>query len=212
MNQLVHFARGFAIGAHGDQKYGSGAPYYVHLDAVSDVLLDFKIDSIYLHKAAYLHDVLEDTQTTPETIQNLFGADVLALVQAVTNEPGANRKERHLKTYPKIRKAGEWAMMLKLADRIANVSASLADTAGGKIGMYRKEHASFKEALFTPSNPTIQAMWTHLDNLMGTKTDKLKVYVVISGSNILGVYRKPKDAEAAQGGWPNVSIQPVEVE
>ena len=196
---LINFARGFAIGAHGDQKYGAGMPYYKHLDDVYAVLGKFGFTPLthpVLCAAAYLHDVLEDTPTTPEYLKALFGDDVLTLVQAVTNEPGENRKARHEKTYPKIRKAGWWAMALKLADRIANVEASLADTTGGKIGMYRKEHEGFKRALYTPTNEVLDSMWNHLNNLMEKNTPVVKVYVALDGSDVIRVFKKRKDADS----------------
>ena len=68
-----------------------------------------------------MHDLFEDTAATPELMIGL-GADpqAVAIAEKVTDEPGATRKERKLKTYPKIATDAE-AIVLKLADRIANV-------------------------------------------------------------------------------------------
>lgn len=57
------------------------------------------------------------------------------------------------------------AIILKLADRIANVENSLKNNAGLLL-MYRKEHSSFAEKLL-PASPTEAAvMWVHLDALL----------------------------------------------
>jgi len=59
-------AREFAIQKHGDQKYGD-QPYVVHLDHVHEVLSRYYPGIMQAYRdAAYLHDVLEDTETTVE--------------------------------------------------------------------------------------------------------------------------------------------------
>jgi (p)ppGpp synthase/HD superfamily hydrolase len=85
-----------------------GKPYTVHLMAVEINLKRFGIDSLNGERdqnlliGAWLHDTLEDTTVSYDEILNEFGKDIADLVYSVTNESGANRKERSLKTYPKI--------------------------------------------------------------------------------------------------------------
>lgn len=156
-------AREFAIRAHGDQRYG-GLPYSVHLADVVNVCIKFGIGGD-IRTAAWLHDVLEDTATTlPELYNGGFSSVVCSLVVAVTNEPGKNRKERHLKTHPKIRKHGKDAVILKVADRIANTEFSMKH--GSMLGMYRKEFRDFYDALYKPNE--CDAMWDYLKALSGT--------------------------------------------
>lgn len=154
-------AKLFAIQAHGDQKYGD-QPYGVHLQEVVAVLVRFGVRSHVVLCAAWLHDVLEDTKTTAEAVLGEFGAPIAELVEAVTNEAGANRKERNLRTYPKIRRYGINAVVLKLADRIANVENALA-TGTPHLKMYRREFAEFSTALFVSGE--CDAMWDHLRGL-----------------------------------------------
>jgi (p)ppGpp synthase/HD superfamily hydrolase len=162
-------AAAFAIRAHGAQKYGGALPYAYHLGSVVAVLLRFGFDDPDLLKAAWLHDVLEDTDESPKAIERWFGLRVLGLVQAVTNEPGKNRRERHEKTYPKTREAGRLAVALKLADRIANVEASLLSTSDfSKLQMYRKEHPAFIDALFRPEDD-LSDLWSYLYTLIEAK-------------------------------------------
>lgn len=155
-------ARAFAIERHADQTYGDGAPYSTHLAAAVEVLGRFGHgDDAALVCAAWLHDVVEDTETTREEVETRFGADVAALVWAVTNEPGENRAERARKTYPKI-DATPRAIIVKLADRIANVE-SAKRSRPDLHAMYRKEWTKFEAALRHEDGPT--EMWAHLESL-----------------------------------------------
>jgi hypothetical protein len=114
--------------------------------------------------AAWLHDIIEDTSVTYDDVQREMGNEIAALVFAVTNEAGANRRERHEKTYPKI-KAHPEAIILKLADRIANTEQSVRQFFSHDIfGMYLKEWAGFRSKLYTPG--VADAMWDYLDHLM----------------------------------------------
>lgn len=134
-------ARRFAEERHGGQRYGAH-PYVVHLVAVRAVLDDFGHGGRF-GVAAWLHDTVEDTATTREEIAVRFGAEVAALVWAVTGV-GASRKERNASAYEKIRQTPE-AAILKLADRIANVEASRDQP--DRLRMYRREAPDFERAL-----------------------------------------------------------------
>jgi (p)ppGpp synthase/HD superfamily hydrolase len=161
--ELVKKARSFAIQAHGDQKYGD-KPYSVHLDAVELVLIEFNQITSFIRAAAWLHDVLEDTTTTYMELEEAFPGYVPLLVQAVTSEPGRNRKERNIKTYPKI-EARPDAVVLKLADRITNVRNCIESRNKDLYSMYHKEYPGFRLALKN-DNPDAKEMWHYLDILM----------------------------------------------
>lgn len=157
MDPLRH-VKFFAAVKHAGQTY-AGLPYTHHLAAVEQVLRRFNITDENMLTASWLHDVVEDTEVKLKEVEEMFGPEVARLVHAVTNEDGPNRKVRHALTYPKIREAGEKAIQLKLADRIANVEAG-----GNLVGMYRKEHEDFKRALYTSGQA--DTMWEHLNALM----------------------------------------------
>lgn len=152
--ELEAAARAFAVERHGEQRYGD-APYVVHLEAVRAVLADFGLGGA-LGVAAWLHDVIEDTPTSQAELEGHFGAEVAALVWAVTGE-GRNRRERARSMYTKIG-ALPAAAPLKLADRIANVEASRSRP--DKLALYRSEREGFRAALGAFGDP---AMWARLD-------------------------------------------------
>ena len=159
-------ARSLALEAHRRQCYGS-RPYSYHLEAVAEVLERFgaSLDddwSAPILAASWLHDAVEDTGLEVERIRREVGDVVAELVWRVTDEPGESRRERKAATYGKI--AGdERAVVLKLADRIANVEES-STTNPGLFRMYEREHAAFEAALRPVcASKMAAAMWAHLD-------------------------------------------------
>lgn len=143
MTPAESLARDYAAGLHADQKYGD-QPYTAHLLAVRQVLADFGVEDGPLAVAAWLHDVLEDTDATREELARVFGDDVATLVEAVTGR-GKNRRERNRDMYQKVRHCPLLAAaMLKVADRIANVEASAHNPS--KMAMYRRERHEFGRA------------------------------------------------------------------
>lgn len=163
---LVARARRYALQMHGDQKYGT-EPYSVHLEDVETILIEFNHISSVLRAAAWLHDVLEDTQADPGFLRSEFSGYVYLIVEAVTSEPGKNRKERNALTYPKIARL-QYATIVKLADRLANGRRSKL-TGDSKYEMYKKEYPEFRAALFNKNSADdrtgILPMWWELDRL-----------------------------------------------
>ena len=163
MNELVTKAYGFAWGAHNEQMYGEESYVKGHLIEVIQVLHRFGFHEDTqpeLFAAAWLHDVLEDTQVKIQTLRQVFPRRVCYLVEALTDEPGRNRAERKAATYKKIRAAGRDAVIIKLADRIANMEASsMSDLSFHE--MYKKERPAFIEALYS-YHDDLENMWAHL--------------------------------------------------
>jgi len=165
-------AKQFAIEAHGDQHYGTG-PYVTHLQAVHGTLVEFGYTDEDLLAAAWLHDVIEDTQYGFGDIHREFGLRIALIVDGVTDEPkGGTRADRHKWTYPKIA-TDQCFVILKLADRIANMRES-EKTSPGLLNMYRREYPEFRKALKDPwgviakylGNPKgLSAMWAEMDRL-----------------------------------------------
>lgn len=155
---VVEKAKQYALEMHGEQKYGE-KPYFCHLESVVNILLNFGITDEILIASAWLHDVVEDTPAID--FEQNFPNEIVELVKSVTSESGINRKERNLKTYPKIR-AIDKAVLLKLADRLANVRESVY-TNDSKLKMYKKEYPDFRKALKFEEN----CLWDELDYLLG---------------------------------------------
>ncbi len=116
----------FAKKLHEGQYRISEEPYIIHPVEVAKILVDLKVDTHTLI-AAFLHDILEDTDTKPEEIENLFGKDVLNLVQGVTKLSKLQFKsneERQAENFRRllIAMANDIRIVfLKLADRLHNM-------------------------------------------------------------------------------------------
>ncbi len=116
----------FAKKLHEGQYRISEEPYIIHPVEVAKILVDLKVDTHTLI-AAFLHDILEDTDTKPEEIKELFGDDVLTLVQGVTKLGKLQFKsneERQAENFRRlfIAMANDIRIIfLKLADRLHNM-------------------------------------------------------------------------------------------
>lgn len=158
----------FAEQHHAHQTYGD-EPYTMHLAHTVEWLSKLAPkDSIPPHVfcAGWLHDVLEDTKATPEEVTAQFGEETATLVQACTAK-GANRSERLQAVLDQIRALPEpargQAALVKLADRCANVEASMKSDPG-RLRMYRKEHPRFLALReFCPESPGWAALAQMLD-------------------------------------------------
>ena len=124
--ELIEQAYLFAKKLHEGQYRISEEPYIIHPVEVAKILVDLKVDTHTLI-AAFLHDILEDTDTQPEEIEKRFGKDVLTLVQGVTKLGKLqfkSKEERQAENFRRlfIAMASDIRIVfLKLADRLHNM-------------------------------------------------------------------------------------------
>lgn len=162
ISKLYEEAKMVAIKAHGSQSYDEIFPYEKHLEDVVSVIKRFGYAGRYII-SGYLHDSIEDGDISYRKIKSYFGKEVAEIVYCVTDEQGRDRKEKKLKTLPKTA-SNESAIIVKLADRIANIEH------GGKVKMYKKEYKQFCKYLrHEDQDVTCKAMWEYLDELLGVK-------------------------------------------
>jgi len=138
-------------------------PYEKHLEDVVDIVKKFGYSGKYV-VGAYLHDSIEDANLSYNKIKKAFGIEVAEIVYAVTDELGRNREEKKAKTYPKI-KANSDSLIVKLADRIANIEHGIRMGNEKKTKMYREEFPKFKEELYKVGQ--CDRMWDYLEKLLG---------------------------------------------
>ncbi|MBL8589310.1 MAG: bifunctional (p)ppGpp synthetase/guanosine-3',5'-bis(diphosphate) 3'-pyrophosphohydrolase [Methylobacteriaceae bacterium] len=123
---LLNRAYVYAMQAHGQQKRASGDPYFSHPLEVAAILTDLKLDDATI-VAAVLHDTIEDTASTREEIDHLFGHEIGALVDGLTKlkkldlvskkaEQGENFRKLMLAVADDVR-----VLLVKLADRLHNM-------------------------------------------------------------------------------------------
>ena len=122
----LHEAFQLAYEAHSHQFRRSGEPYILHPIAVATIAAE----ELWLDAApviaAFLHDVVEDTDYTNDDIRERFGDDVAFLVRVVTK----SKKERHgqeskqVANYRQMLNSVQYdirALLVKLADRLHNM-------------------------------------------------------------------------------------------
>ena len=121
---LVLKAAQFAAQKHEGQirKGRDECPYIDHLKSVARVIAEVGgIEDPQIIAAAWLHDTLEDTETTPEELEATFGKRVCRLVEAVSDDktlPKTERKQQQVKHAPKL---SPDAVLIKLGDKISNI-------------------------------------------------------------------------------------------
>lgn len=117
------FALNFASEKHKFQKRKGefNLPYINHPIRVANYLSEAGENSTSLLIAALLHDVLEDTDTSSEEIEKLFGKDILNIVLEVTDDKSLTKEVRKQKQIDEISKKSQEAKLIKIADKIDNV-------------------------------------------------------------------------------------------
>lgn len=123
---LVRRAFEFAYQLHQGQRRASGEPYICHPIAVAGLLRDLGGDSAMI-AAGFLHDIVEDTDVTPDEIETLFGSEVRQLVEGVTKLSKFNfnsKTERQAENFRRMFIAMAQdirVIVVKLADRLHNM-------------------------------------------------------------------------------------------
>ena len=116
----------FAEKMHHDQRRETGEKYLIHPLAVAEILLDYKLDANTII-AALLHDTVEDTPASYDSVRALFGKEVANLVQgltklenyqlqSMTSDQAENFQKLILASSKDIR-----ILLIKLADRLHNM-------------------------------------------------------------------------------------------
>ncbi|WP_184155874.1 RelA/SpoT family protein [Sphingobium lignivorans] len=123
---MINRAYVFSVAKHGSQKRASGDPYFSHPIEVAGILTDLFLDDRTI-VTALLHDTIEDTLTTTEEIEKLFGPDVARLVDGVTKLSKIEAQSENQRAAENLRKFllamsdDIRVLLVKLADRLHNM-------------------------------------------------------------------------------------------
>ena len=142
LTDLEQKALEFATKAHNGQFRKDGkTPYIEHPIRIRNNIRLHKNFTPELGVAAFLHDVVEDCGVTIEQLKEQFGEKVASLVDWMTNrskQTGLPRTERKKLDHERISKAPLDAKLLKLFDRLDNIS-DVAYLEGSFKVQYAKE-------------------------------------------------------------------------
>ncbi len=124
--EVVTRAYDIAEKAHEGQLRKSGEPYIIHPLSVAMLLVDLGMDGACI-VAALLHDVVEDTDTSLESIKKQFGAEVTDLVDGLTKlgaiafSSVAEQQAENLRKMLLAMSNDIRVMIIKLCDRLHNM-------------------------------------------------------------------------------------------
>jgi len=181
--QLVAKALEFCVDAHrGQFRDGEAAvPYACHPVEVMLTLRHFGgVTDETILTAALLHDTVEDTETTLDDIRREFGDGVAALVDAVTRvepeRPEGMSKEDFwlLRTgllLEEIERMPHGARLIKLSDRLSNISESEKTRSGNKLGRYRRQTVWI---LQTIPRDTHSGLWDAIASVLGMSESQIE--------------------------------------
>lgn len=156
-NNKVYDAYLMAKEKHRGQKRRDGRPYIAHPITVARVVRKYFSNEERLNEmiiAAYLHDTIEDTDTTYEEIKEKFGSYVAYLVMGVTNDEEVKKsmgKTNYL-CY-KMYHMNNDVLNLKLCDRLSNVM-DLRNAEKSFIERYETETIMILDYLLSNRNLT----------------------------------------------------------
>ena len=123
---LLHRAFEFSALEHAGQRRRSGEDYITHPLEVASLVADMKLDDVAI-AAGLLHDVVEDTLTTIESLREIFGPEIALVVEGVTKIstiPFSSSEERQAENFRKMLLAmvdDIRVILVKLADRLHNM-------------------------------------------------------------------------------------------
>jgi len=164
----------YATKSHAGQSRSDGSAYIEHPKRVARLLRQHKTSKnlSQLIQAAYLHDTIEDTDTTHDDLHKMFGGLVASLVQELTSdkeEISKIGKTEYLSQ--KMAKMTSYALAIKLADRLDNVrDITTAKTPEWRI-RYRAETLGILKRL--ESDRVLSASHRKLIASIKTKLDEI---------------------------------------
>ena len=163
-SELVRRAVVFATKAHGDQKRRyTGEPYIVHPIEVAQIVLMAGLPEEAV-AGAVLHDTVEDTDTTIETIRSEFGDAVAAIVWETTDisrKEDGNRKARKALDREHLARASHLGQSVKCADFLSN-TPSIVEHDPNFAKTYLREIRETLGVLVRAHPPLLCAAWDSL--------------------------------------------------
>lgn len=122
--EVVLRAAAFAADKHRKQrrKDAEASPYINHPIQLAYILVQADVEDPVVLAAALLHDTLEDTETTLEELQIVFGYEIAGIVDECSDDKNLGKLARKQAQVDRASNISGRAKLVKLADKIANVN------------------------------------------------------------------------------------------
>ncbi len=175
-SSLVLKAAKFAALKHRDQrrKDVESSPYIIHPISVALVIADIGgIEEPEILAAALLHDTLEDTDTSVSELDEIFGETVRQYVEEVTDDKSLPKEERKQKQIEHAATLSKGATLIKLGDKISNVSDVTHSPPAGWDTERRKQYLDWAEAVINNCPKVNNALEEHFSEVLSNGRDVL---------------------------------------
>ena len=158
------------------RKDTGATPYINHPIAVAELLARIGgVTDLAALQAAILHDTIEDTQTTPQELEEQFGPEVLGLVQELTDDkrlPQQERKRLQIEHAPQL---SARAKQIKIADKTCNLGDVTATEPPGWSLQRKRDYLDWAEKVVAGCRGCNPALEQHFDALAKEKRALLEV-------------------------------------
>jgi guanosine-3',5'-bis(diphosphate) 3'-pyrophosphohydrolase len=162
--ELVLQAAAFAAEKHRTQRRKDvETPYINHPIQLAYILVQANIEDPIVLAAALLHDTVEDTSTTFDEIEIVFGFEIARIVAECSDDKTLTKLERKQAQIDHAAKLSEKARLVKIADKIANISdIDGAPPAGWSIER-KREYFDWAKAVVEQMRGTNKALEERFD-------------------------------------------------
>jgi (p)ppGpp synthase/HD superfamily hydrolase len=173
--EIILGAKKFAQEKHKNQKRKDGVtPYSDHLEGVVNRLKNLGVTDKDVLCAAWLHDIIEDTDVTFDQINERFGREVAVIVLSLSKDQNILKKDREIQYISQLKDASFQTKIIKLCD----ISANLKDLANAPISKTQK-------------NKQIKKILHYLriikNDIIENKSEYPKIQEIIDGINTICV-------------------------
>ena len=166
----------FAAEKHKTQrrKGVEASPYINHPIQVAELIARVgEVEDIDVLVAAVLHDTVEDTETTFEELENLFGQTVKSLVEEVTDDKSLPKTERKKMQVEHAAHISAGAKLIKIADKTCNISdLNISPPEGWDIGR-KLDYLDWSEQVVDKCRGTNEEMELYYDEMLRKSRDVL---------------------------------------
>lgn len=163
---LIVAAEMFATAAHGaigQRRKWTGAPYIMHPEAVVRIVQTVEWHTCQMLCAAWMHDVLEDTQVETPDIDRFFGGEIGTMVYRLTDtgHEAGNRAKRKAMDRKRLAESSREVQTIKVADLIDNTS-TIVEHDPDFARVYLREKRALLDVLTLADADLTEHAWTML--------------------------------------------------
>lgn len=179
----------FSAYKHRDQrrKNSKQIPYINHPLSVAARLVAAGVQDVDILVAAILHDTVEDTDTTIDEVMKKFGPSVASIVSHCSDDKSLPKQERKRLQIEHARHCSHDAKLVKLADKLDNLTDLLTDTPIGWTPERVSEYFEWAEKVVNGLRETNRILEAQLDEVFAKRQvaiDAASSYTSDSDCNI----------------------------